>query len=210
MRIRAHNTSIKSIKWQQYICRIMRIILASGSRFRGKALEILGLAYETIPSSVDEKQIRHDDPLVMARKIAAAKAEDVGKRLDAGLVIGGDLFNVFAGRVYEKPTSEKEAIQMLRVFSGKWLDVISGVAVYNVQTGKCDTLSSRSSLKFRELSEHELQDYVQRYPVTHFAGGFALDGAYLFSSQCKGAFLPIMGFPMEELITLLREQGVKI
>jgi predicted house-cleaning NTP pyrophosphatase (Maf/HAM1 superfamily) len=84
------------------------------------------------------------------------------------------------------------------------------VAVYNAATRKAEARSSRASIQFRKLSDYEIRNYVSRYPVTHFAGGFALDGAYRFASRAKGAFLPIMGLPMQDLIMLLRKQGLTV
>jgi septum formation protein len=55
----------------------MRIVLASESQSRKRALDILGLAYETCPSGLDEKSIRDSDPIALVRKLAEAKARKV-------------------------------------------------------------------------------------------------------------------------------------
>ena len=57
----------------------MRIILASQSHIRKRALDLLNLEYDTIPSNIDEKAIRDPDPLQMAQKLSEAKAKAVGE-----------------------------------------------------------------------------------------------------------------------------------
>lgn len=86
----------------------MRLILASRSEARRRTLDMLGLEYEIVPSRLDEKSIRHEDPEEMAKKLAEAKARDVGERSPDSIVIAGDLFVVFNGKIYEKPRSSRK------------------------------------------------------------------------------------------------------
>ena len=55
----------------------MRIVLASESPFRKRAMDLVGVPYETCPSAIDEKAFRHDDPAVLTRTLAEAKARKV-------------------------------------------------------------------------------------------------------------------------------------
>ena len=59
----------------------MRIVLASESESRKRALEILGLKYEVQPSAIDERAIRDPDPVVLTRRLAEAKAWAVVRSL---------------------------------------------------------------------------------------------------------------------------------
>jgi septum formation protein len=52
----------------------MRIVLASESQSRKRALDILGLTYEVRPSAIDEKSVRDSDPAALTKKLAEAKA----------------------------------------------------------------------------------------------------------------------------------------
>jgi septum formation protein len=67
----------------------VKIVLASESFFRRRAMDLLGIAYETSPSGIDEKAIRDSDPAQLTRKLAEAKARYVaGKHSDAIIVSG--------------------------------------------------------------------------------------------------------------------------
>ena len=188
----------------------MRIILASKSMFRKKALDILGLEYEVIPSSFDEKSIRDKDPERLAKKLAEAKAKDVGEKHKDAIVISGDLFVVFNNKIYEKPKNKEEAFEMLKSFSGKELNSVSSVAVYNSKTKKLVSSADRSKAKFRKLLDYEIKDYISKYPVLKFSAAFDSNGLLRFAERVEGKLSFITGFSMNELILLLREQGVKV
>lgn len=68
----------------------MRIVLASESQFRKRAMDLLGLPYETRPSHVDEKAIRDDDPARLTRKLAEAKAHKIAAECPDAIIVSGD------------------------------------------------------------------------------------------------------------------------
>src|SRR5215469_4678819 len=95
----------------------MKIVLASESPFRKRALDMLGLAYEISPSRIDEKAIRDDDPAELTRKLAEAKAYKVAGQWQNALIVSGDAVAVKNGRIYEKPASLEQAAQFLKELS---------------------------------------------------------------------------------------------
>ncbi|MEF8798307.1 MAG: Maf family nucleotide pyrophosphatase [Candidatus Bipolaricaulota bacterium] len=184
----------------------MNVVLASGSKFRRQALDLLEIDYDVIPSEIDEKTIRHDDPETLARKLAEAKAEDVGKSLNGdNLVIAGDLFILFQGSIYEKPETEEEAIEMLKAYSGEKLEIISGVSILNTETHELKSALGHSEIAFRDISNNEIEKYVSNYPVRDFAGAFEKEGVQKFSKEVHGDLSFLTGIPLNKLIQLLRE-----
>ena len=188
----------------------MQIILASKSSFRKRALEILGLKYTIIPSDFDEKSIREENPMLLAEKLAEAKARAIGDKNSDSLVIAGDLFVVFKGKIYEKPLSEEEAFEMLKTFSGNKIDIIAGVAVYNSKTIEMLSTAKKYTVKFRELLDYEIKDYISRYPVLDISGSFEIDGLLRFAESSTGHFPFLAAYPMNELILFLRKNGLKV
>jgi septum formation protein len=188
----------------------MRIILASQSEFRKKGLELLGLRFEVKPAHLDEKAIRHTDPEKLAIMLAEAKARAIGDKEPDSLVIASDYFVVFEGKFYEKPADIAEAKRMLMEFSGKVIDNVCSVAVYNSKTKKMLSAVDHCYMTFRQLSEREVERYVNKYPVTRFAAAFDTDGSILFSEKIEGEPLFAFGFPLSKLIHLLRKQGVDV
>ena len=188
----------------------MNIILASRSRFRRQALDLLGMDYEVIPSQIDEKSIRDGEPEALARKLARAKARDVGEKLTGdNLIIAGDLFVLFQGDIYEKPEGKKEAREMLRTFSDNVLEIIAGVSVMNSSTGELDSALGKTEIAFRDIGEREIKSYVSNYPVVELAGGFEKEGVLKFSREVHGDLSFLTGLPLNKLIELLRKNGVR-
>jgi septum formation protein len=188
----------------------MRLILASKSATRKKALNQLGLKYEIIPSNFDEKSIRNDDPHKLVEELSQIKAKIVGDNEDNSIVIAGDLFVVFEGKIYEKPKSEAEAFDMLKAFSGSTLHILVGLAVYNSKIKKMYSVVKDYEVEFRELLDSEIQDYIYNYPVIHFAGGFNDDGLKLFAKDKKDIDSSLKCIPEKELIDFLRKNNFEI
>jgi predicted house-cleaning NTP pyrophosphatase (Maf/HAM1 superfamily) len=67
-----------------------------------------------------------------------------------------------------------------------------------------------SEIKFRDLAEHEIRDYVNRYPVLRFAGAFEGDGVLRFAESVFGSYNFITAMPVSRLAVFLRELGVEV
>jgi MAF protein len=188
----------------------MKIILASQSPFRKQALDILGLKYETTPSNIDETVIRDNDPHQLAQLLSVAKCRKIAETNTSAVIISADLFVVLENVIFEKPKSALEAKKMLSAFSGRNFEIVSGLAVLNTVTGKLLQTSQVCNVKFRTLSNFEIDDYVSRYPVLKFAGAFDADGLLRFAEQIEGNYNFKAGLPVNKLIEFLRENGINV
>src|SRR5579864_6581386 len=141
----------------------MKIVLASESQFRKRALDMLGLAYEICPSGVDEKAIRNNNPVDLTRKLAEAKARKVASECADAVVVAGDAVVSKGNRIYEKPRDKAEAAQFLRELSGGEFQFVTALAVIHSQTGKMLSTVEVSDISFRQLVEYEIQAYISKY-----------------------------------------------
>lgn len=185
----------------------MKIILASQSEIRKRALDLLGLKYETIPANIDEKSIRHPDPFQMAQILSEAKAKTVGN-LHRGLIIASDAFLVFNGKVLEKPSNLEEAKEMLHSLSGANYTFVTGIAVYNSITNHMQSAVSSCEIHFRSLSNAEIMDYINRNNVLKFAGAHDTEGVVRFSRKVEGNCNFFTAIPIDKLIEFLSYHGV--
>jgi len=188
----------------------MRIILASQSPFRKYALDLLGLDYEVVPSDIDEKSIRDENPRILVQKLAEAKAISVAEKHSDAVIIASDAVVSMNGRIFEKPKNEHEAFAMLNVLSGNSFEFITGLAVHNCINKKTHSTVQGCTLKFRRLLEPEIKDYISKYPVLHCAGAFEHDGVLRFAAEVSGSYNFRTAIPVNELVLLLREQGVQV
>ena len=187
----------------------MRIILASQSLIRKRALDLLGLKYETIPSHIDEKAIRDPDPLKMARMLSEAKAKAVARQ-HPGLIIAADAFVVSKGKVMEKPEHLEEAFEMLQELSGSSYTFVTGLAVYNSMKDQMCPSTDTCEIYWRKLSDEEIHAYIGRNPVMKFAGAHDTDGVMRFSEKVVGNCNFFSAIPMNKLIAFLRQNQVQV
>jgi len=188
----------------------MRIILASQSLFRKHALDVLGLKYETIPSNIVESTIRHEDPNELAQLLSKTKAQKIGEENPDSIIIAADLFVVHNKEITEKPRDENHAKEMLKSLSGKTFEIVTGLAVYNSKTKIMRSTSEVYRVKFRDLSDFEIKDYVSRFPAVKCAGAFEADGLLRFAEYIEGNYNFKTAIPVNKLILFLRENGINV
>jgi septum formation protein len=188
----------------------MRIVLASESQFRKRAMDLLGLPYETRPSQIDEKAIRDSDPAQLTRKLAEAKAQKIAVECPDAIIVSGDAVAAKGSRIFEKPRTRGEAAEFLREFSGSTFQFVTAIAVLNAQTGRMISTVETLDISFRPLLDREIEHYVRKYDVLSYAGAFENDAVLLFADRIAGSNNIGTALPPSRLIILLREQGVEI
>jgi len=188
----------------------MRVVLASESQSRKRALDILGLTYEVRPSEIDEKSIRDSDPGTLTRKLSEAKAWKVASETQDAVVVSGDAVVAKDGKILEKPRGIDEAEEFLRELSGSAFRFVTSLTVIRTDTRRMLSTVETSEIRFRQLVEREIRDYVGRYPVLRFAGAFEGDGVLRFADSVSGSYNFITALPVSRLAVFLREQGVEV
>ncbi len=182
----------------------MKVVLASESQSRKRALDILGLTYEVHPSTIDEKSIRDTDPAALTKKLAEAKARKVASAFDDAVVVSGDAVVAKDTKIFEKPRSNDEAVEFLRELSDSAFQFVTSLTVLRSDTGRMLSAVETSEIKFRRLEDRELRDYVARYPVLRYAG------ILRFADSVSGSYNFITAMPVSRLAVFLREQGVEV
>ena len=188
----------------------MRIVLASESPFRRRAMDMLGLPYEVHPSRIDEKAIRDTDPAGLTRKLAEAKAHKVAEECPDAVIVSGDAVAAKNGTVFEKPRNQPEAAQFLRELSGNQFQFVTALSVLHSQNGKMLSTVEISNISFRPLLDREIANYIAAYDVLSYAGAFESDAVLRFSDHISGSYNFVTALPVSRLIVFLREQGVEV
>lgn len=188
----------------------MKLILASESEFRRRAMEMIGLPYEIRPSRIDEKAIRDDNPRRLTLKLAEAKAQKIASECPDSIIVSGDAVATKRTKIYEKPRDNQEAAQFLKEFSGGTFQFVTALAVLNTQTNRLRSAVETLDITFRPLLDREINRYVEKYDVLRYAGAFENDAVALFADRIEGSYNLGTALPPSRLIVLLREQGVEI
>ena len=187
----------------------MSIVLASGSPRRKELLEMLGIEdMKIIPARGKEIPPEGAGPAELVVALATAKGREVAAQCAADdVIIAADTIVWHDGRVFGKPHSREQVATMLRSLSGRAHEVYTGVIV--IKNSREVSGAERSVVHFRELSEDEIQRYIDTGEPMDKAGAYGAQGkAALFVRGIEGDFFNVMGLPLCRLGAMLKEQGV--
>ncbi len=186
----------------------MNIILASASPRRTELLGSLGLRFEVVPSDAVEHNAHPISPHDLALHNAQLKARDVAARRPDALVIGADTIVVLGDTVFGKPRDLDEGRRMLRVLSGRSHCVITGVCLVRGSDEK--SFVEETTVRFRPLSDTEIEDYLAAVNVLDKAGAYAIQEPPLVVATIEGSYSNVVGLPLERLAEALRVFGVAV
>ena len=185
------------------------LILASGSPRRRDLLGDLGIPFQIAVSDVAETLAPGLDPEAQAMALAERKARAVASGLEAGIVLGADTVVVLDGRLLGKPQDDADAIEMLRLLSGRDHRVVTGIATIDAATCSLNSSTVSTVVHFRPLSEAEIAAYVATGEPRDKAGAYAIQGVGgELVHDLRGCFSNVVGLPLCETARLLREVGI--
>lgn len=186
-----------------------KIVLASKSPRRKQLLEQLGLEFEVRESDYEEDMQVHSDPYELAKFLALKKTEDVAQHYKDAIVIGADTFVVDQGRFVGKPKNKQDAHRILRGFSGKEHEAVTGFAVIDTRDNTVVNDYGKAKVKFRELSDEEIDNYIDTGEPLDMAGSYGLmNRAAVLIESVSGDFYSIIGLPLNKVYLALKKMGV--
>jgi len=184
-----------------------KIVLASKSEVRKNILEKNGFKCAVKPANIDEEAIKQSllkegaTPGLISKNLAELKANKISKSLNGEIVIGADSIIDLKGHIISKPSSRREAMQILKKLNGKIHNLISsvcisrnGIMIWNY--------SDKAELTMKQMSDNELKLYLSKitdkalysYNVYQIEG----EGKNLFS-KINGDKDTIMGLPIKKI-----------
>jgi septum formation protein len=185
------------------------ICLASSSIRRQQILKDLGLDFVVSYPVEFKEKLSGSDPEALVCHNALGKAKDVAKKYKDSIIIGCDTIVVFNNEILGKPLTPDNAHVMLMKLRGNYHSVFSGLAVIDMQKNKKLIGCDKTKVKFKDLSEKEIKDYVDSGEPLDKAGAYGIQecgGAFVES--IKGSFSNVVGLPKELLTRFLAELGI--
>jgi|TARA_B100001540_G_scaffold2735_1_gene2598 septum formation protein len=184
-----------------------KIVLASKSKVRKNILENNGFNCIVKPANIDEETVKESltkegaTPLLISKNLAELKANKISEGLNGEVVVGADSVIDLEGNIISKPSSRKEAMEILKKLNGKIHHLISSVCVS--KNGQMIwNYTDKASLKMKNMSNSDLEKYLSKitdedlyaYNVYQIEG----EGRSLFS-EIKGDEDTIMGLPIKKI-----------
>jgi septum formation protein len=183
------------------------LILASTSRYRRELLERLRLPFDTVAPEVDETPLPGEAPAVLAQRLALAKAQAVARAHPQAVVIGSDQVADLQGQCLGKPGQHERAVAQLRAMRGR--DVIFQTAVALVAPGLVQQELAQVRVRFRDLSDEEIERYLHAEQPYDCAGSAKSEGLgiALLDSIDSDDPTALIGLPLIRTCRLLRQAG---
>lgn len=188
----------------------MQFVLASGSPRRRQMLENLEIHFRVqIPSPEAERPIPKHLPLVrlmqLLPEVSLGKAREVAESCPlASLVVAADTVVYAQGKVLGKPGGGLVAREHLRILSGRVHRVLTAVTVICSQSGRHLNTVESTEVRFRSLTEWEIERYIATGEPLDKAGSYGIQGlGGLFVESIKGCYDNVVGFPLGRLEGLL-------
>jgi len=189
----------------------MKLILASSSPRRVSYLEQLGFRFVKASPEVDERPRAGEKPRSYVRRLALEKARQVAAGRPRSWVVAADTTVVVNGSVLGKPRDGDDARRMLRILSGRWHHVLTGIALVCGERKREVTSVALTRVRFKKMTEAEIQWYVDTGEPSDKAGAYAIQGkGGFFVERIVGSASNVVGFPVEEFYRLMLEAGLKL
>ena len=188
------------------------LILGSTSRYRKELLARLRIPFETAAPDVDETPHSNESPKDLALRLALAKARAVALKHPDAVVIGSDQVADLDGIPLGKPGNHTNAILQLQRMRGKTVIFQTALSVVCIATGYERTDLAEVKVKFRDLSDAEIETYLRAEEPYDCAGSAKSEGLgiALLDAIDNDDPTALIGLPLIRTCQMLREAGVKL
>lgn len=188
------------------------LVLASTSPYRAALLRRLALPFHTAKPDVDESIRDGESPETLVERLSHSKACAARAAHPEAIIIGSDQVGVLDGTILNKPVTPERAREQLRAASGKELRFLTGLCVLDAATGESSIGIDTCRVRFRDLSDDEIADYVLRENPIDCAGSFKVEGLgiALFRSVSMDDPTALEGLPLIRLSAALRRFGLPV
>jgi septum formation protein len=188
------------------------LILGSSSKYRKALLDRLAIPYTVASPDVDETPQPGESPEALARRLALAKAHAVGRLHPASVVIGSDQVADLHGEPLGKPGTHERAVEQLRRMRGQTVIFQTALAVVCEDTGFVQSDLAAVRVKFRNLSDDEIENYLRTEQPYDCAGSAKSEGLgiALLESIDNDDPTALVGLPLIRTCRMLRAAGLDL
>lgn len=188
------------------------LILGSSSVYRQELLSRLRIAFDVHSPQVDETPLTGEFPADLAMRLALAKALAVAQRHPGAVVIGSDQVADLNGEPLGKPGTHARAVAQLHRMRGQTVVFQTAVAVVCLETGFSQAALAPVRVMFRDLSDAEIENYLQTEQPYDCAGSAKSEGLGIALLDCIDSDDPtaLVGLPLIRTARMLRAAGIEL
>ena len=190
---------------QKSMIELPKLVLASGSPRRAELLTAVGWEFIKHVADIDETERVGESPEDYVLRLACEKAGAVAVKFPDEAVLGADTTVVIGEQILGKPVDLADARRMLKILSGNWHEVLTGIAV--VRYGETNSDLQRTRVKFAVMSDAEVAFLAEKGDPLDKAGAYAVQAqAALFIEGIEGDYWNIVGLPVRLVFELIMKK----
>ena len=188
------------------------LILGSTSRYRRELLQRLRVPFEVVSPDVEETPLANEAPQALATRLALAKAQAVAALHPNAVVIGSDQVADLNGEPLGKPGTHERAVLQLQRMRGQTVVFQTAVSVVCQASGFEQTELAQIKVRFRDLSDAEIEAYLRAEEPYDCAGSAKSEGLgiALLDAIDNDDPTALIGLPMIRTARLLRAAGIDL
>lgn len=188
------------------------LILASSSEYRRELLLKLQIPFSSVSPHVDETPLEGEKPQKTALRLAQVKARKVGNDYPHALIIGCDQVATLDDEQLGKPLNHVNATKQLQKMRGREVTFHSALCLYNAATGNMQAEVVPYVVRFRQLTDAQIENYLTKEQPYHCAGSAKSEGLGIALIERMLGEDPnaLIGLPLIKLTTMLQNENVNV
>ena len=184
----------------------MALILASASPRRRELLSLTGLPFTVDAPEVDERC--ELSPREAVQEISRRKALSGAAAHPGHIVLAADTLVAVDDIALGKPHDPQDAARMLRMLSGRWHQVYTGVCAVSSE-GAVHSAVDATDVRFADMPDEAIRRYIATGEPLDKAGAYAVQGvAGLWIEELRGSHTTVIGLPLALTRRLLEACGL--
>ena len=175
---------------------VVPLILASLSPRRRELLKLIGVKFRVVkPSFCEFTPADISNPALLVKKNAIGKAKEFAGAFPKSTILGVDTVVAIGSRILGKPTSQANAVKMLKLLSGKTHTVYTATCF--LRAHKVQTFVDKAKVDFLPMTDKEIHAYIATGEPMDKAGAYAIQGlGSRYIKGIRGDFFTVMGLPV--------------
>lgn len=188
------------------------LILASSSPFRRELLTHLQIPFSWLSPDVDETPLANELPQETALRLAQVKARKIGESHADALIIGCDQVATLDNQQLGKPLTHENATRQLRLMRGREVIFHSALCLYNPATQNMQAEVVPYIVRFRKLTDDQIENYLNKEQPYHCAGSAKSEGLGIAIIEKMTGDDPnaLIGLPLIALVNMLQNEGFAV
>ena len=189
---------------------MLPLLLASSSVYRRELLARLQLPFTCSSPDIDESHRPGETAVDLVKRLAEEKARALTGRHSAHLIIGSDQVAVLGDSIIGKPHTFEKAREQLLAASGASVTFLTGLALLNSQTGRCQIDCIPFTVHMRTLDSARIERYLRAEQPYDCAGSAKSEGLGISLLEAIDSDDPtaLIGLPLIRTCRLLRAAGL--